>query len=117
LRDETTLFSILNTGLDVYRISIYDTSMISTFKCKDTQALHGGTRLVKWAAIEQSATDKLIVLDAAAKLGDLRTPGNNLEKLKGNRAGQYSIRINKQWRICFVWGTDGPENVEIVDYH
>lgn len=58
------------------------------------------------------------MLDAAVDLGDLRSPpGNRLEQLSGDRAGQHSIRINDQWRICFVWGTSGPENVEIVDYH
>jgi len=58
------------------------------------------------------------MLDAAVDLSDLRSPpGNRLEQLSGDRAGQHSIRINDQWRICFVWGTNGPENVEIVDYH
>ncbi|WP_415767771.1 type II toxin-antitoxin system RelE/ParE family toxin [Pseudomonas sp. ZB1P45] len=61
---------------------------------------------------------KLTMLDAAAVLIDLRSPpGNRLEALGGNRKGQHSIRINAQWRICFVWGLNGPENVEIVDYH
>lgn len=60
----------------------------------------------------------LTALDAAVAVGDLRfPPGNNLEALKGDRAGQYSIRINKQWRICFVWTEAGPADVEIVDYH
>ncbi len=58
------------------------------------------------------------MLDATASLGDLRVPpGNRLEALSGNRKGQYSIRINDQWRICFVWSPEGPEDVEIVDYH
>jgi len=61
---------------------------------------------------------KLVVLDAAVTLGDLRSPpGNRLEALKGDRSGQHSIRINDQWRICFVWTDSGPEEVEIVDYH
>ena len=64
------------------------------------------------------AIRKLDMLDAAASLHDLRQPpGNRLEALKGNRAGQHSIRINDQWRICFVWRDDGAEDVEIVDYH
>ncbi|GAA3459806.1 hypothetical protein GCM10018963_18190 [Saccharothrix longispora] len=61
---------------------------------------------------------KLAILDAAENLEDLRVPpGNRLEKLQGDRAGQHSIRINQQWRICFRWTEAGPENVEIVDYH
>ena len=60
----------------------------------------------------------LTALDAAVVLGDLRfPPGNHLEELKGDRAGQHSVRINRQWRICFVWTTSGPTDVEIVDYH
>jgi proteic killer suppression protein len=58
------------------------------------------------------------MLDSAVKLGDLAaSPGNRLEKLSGDRAGQYSLRINDQWRICFTWKADGPHDVEIVDYH
>jgi proteic killer suppression protein len=61
---------------------------------------------------------KLLILDAAETLDDLRVPpGNRLEKLKGDRAGLHSVRINQQWRICFRWTEAGPENVEIVDYH
>ncbi|MEO8480423.1 MAG: type II toxin-antitoxin system RelE/ParE family toxin [Gemmatimonadota bacterium] len=68
--------------------------------------------------IERSALRKLVMLDAAETLDDLKIPpGNRLENLKGDRAGQYSIRINQQWRICFVWTPAGPEVVEIVDYH
>jgi proteic killer suppression protein len=68
--------------------------------------------------IERSALRKLAMLDAAESLQDLPTPpGNRLEALKGDRAGQHSIRINQQWRICFVWTWAGPEDVEIVDYH
>lgn len=68
--------------------------------------------------IHTVALRKLVMLDAATVLEDLRVPpGNRLEALKGDRVGQYSIRINQQWRICFVWTDAGPENVEIVDYH
>ena len=68
--------------------------------------------------IERVALRKLVMLDAAEVLDDLRVPpGNRLEALKGDRAGQHSIRINQQWRICFVWTAAGPEDVEIVDYH
>lgn len=68
--------------------------------------------------IQRVALRKLAMLDAAELLEDLRVPpGNRLEALKGDRAGQYSIRITQQWRICFVWTAAGPEDVEIVDYH
>jgi len=64
------------------------------------------------------ALRKLAILDAADALSDLKVPpGNRLEKLKGDRAGEYSIRINQQWRICFRWTPAGPEDIEIVDYH
>jgi len=65
-----------------------------------------------------AARRKLAILDAAETLNDLRSPpGNRLEALQGNRAGQHSIRVNNQWRVCFVWRDDGPHEVEIVDYH
>ena len=68
--------------------------------------------------VQRVALRKLAILDAAETVEDLRAPpGNRLEKLNGDRAGQYSIRINQQWRICFVWTSAGPQNVEIVDYH
>jgi toxin HigB-1 len=68
--------------------------------------------------VQRVALRKLAILDAAETLEDLRVPpGNRLEKLHGDRAGQYSVRINQQWRICFHWTDAGPENVEIVDYH
>ncbi len=73
--------------------------------------------MARLRSIEQVALRKLDMLNAAHVLDDLRVPpGNRLEALKGNRRGQHSIRINRQWRICFVW-RDGAENVEIVDYH
>jgi toxin HigB-1 len=68
--------------------------------------------------LQRSALRKLLILDAAETLGDLRVPlGNRLETLSGDRLGQFSIRINQQWRICFVWTDAGPADVEIVDYH
>jgi toxin HigB-1 len=68
--------------------------------------------------IERVALRKLVMLDAAEVLDDLRAPpGNRLEALRGDRAGQHSIRVNQRWRVCFVWTDAGPENVEIVDYH
>lgn len=70
------------------------------------------------AGIQRVALRKLLIMDAADKLDDLRVPpGNRLERLRGDRAGQHSIRINDQWRICFRWTPAGPEDVEIVDYH
>ena len=72
----------------------------------------------RWRTIERVALRKLDMMDAATRLDDLRSPpGNRLEALKRDRRGQHSIRINRQWRICFRWTTDGPEAVEIVDYH
>ncbi len=71
-----------------------------------------------WASVERIVRRKLDMLDAAARLDDLRLPqGNRLEALKGNRSGQHSIRINDQWRICFVWKDGHVEEVDIVDYH
>jgi len=68
--------------------------------------------------VQRAALRKLAIMDAAEVLGDLWVPpGNRLEKLRGNRSGQHSIRINQQWRICFEWTPAGPENIEIVDYH
>ena len=91
---------------------------IKDFKCKDTQALFEGRRVRKWVNIERPAMRKLAQLDWSSLLEDLRIPpGNNLEALRGNRAGQHSIRINEQWRVCFVWTAEGAKDVEIVDYH
>jgi proteic killer suppression protein len=91
---------------------------IKSFKCKDTQALFLGERVTRWVNIERPALRKLAQLDWSAILDDLRIPpGNHLEALKGSRKGQHSIRINDQWRVCFVWTSDGPGDVEIVDYH
>lgn len=91
---------------------------IKNFACKDTQALFAGRRVRRWIAVERQALRKLEQLDWSSVLEDLRIPpGNRLEALKGNRKGQHSIRINDQWRVCFVWRADGPVRVEIVDYH
>ena len=93
--------------------------MLRSFRDKDTEAiwlrkrsrrLDGPTQRIAWR--------KLAVPDAAETLADLLVPpGNRLEKLTGDRAGQHSIRVNRQWRICFFWSDAGPEDIEIVDYH
>ena len=91
--------------------------MIKTFRCADTESLFNGARVRRFVNIESVARRKLEMVAAAKKLEDLRSPpGNRLEALKGNRAGQHSIRVNDQFRVCFR-RDDGAENVEIVDYH
>lgn len=92
--------------------------MIQSFKCKDTRALYEGKRPRKFKSFMSVAQRKLAQLEAAQTLDFLKAPpGNRLEALKGDRKGQHSIRINDQWRICFVWSGVGPGDVEIVDYH
>ena len=92
--------------------------MIQSFKCKDTQALYEGKSPKQFKAFLAVAERKLAQLDAAQTLDFLKAPpGNRLEALKGDRKGQHSIRINDQWRVCFIWSGVGPADVEIVDYH
>lgn len=92
--------------------------MIQSFRCKATQALFEGGSPRRFRSIAPVAERKLAQLDAALTLDFLRAPpGNRLEALKGERIGQHSIRINDQWRVCFVWTAAGPTDVEILDYH
>lgn len=92
--------------------------MIKSFRCKDTRALFETGKTRRWATIANVAQRKLAQLDAAVTLDFLRSPpGNHLELLEGDRKGQHSIRINKQWRLCFVWRDENAFDVEITDYH
>jgi len=92
--------------------------MIVSFADDDTAALFEGKRVRRWAQLLGVAQRKLQLLDSAATLEALRVPpGNRLEALRGDRVGQHSIRINDQYRVCFVWRADGVHDVQIVDYH
>jgi len=92
--------------------------VIRSFRCADTQALFETGKCKRFSGISKVATRKLAQLDAAQTLEFLRSPpGNRLEGLQGNRTGQYSIRVNDQFRLCFRWTAAGAEDVEIVDYH
>ena len=92
--------------------------MIKSFRSKEAEQLHARQRVKRFRAIERVAQRKLRQLDIAAELRDLASPpGNHLQALKGDREGQHSIRINHQWRICFVWRDGDAYGVEIVDYH
>jgi len=92
--------------------------MIKSFKCKDTEELFLTGVNRRFANLRSVACRKLDMVDAAYELVDLRSPpGNRLEALRGDRAGQHSIRINDQWRVCFVWNGHDAHDVEITDYH
>ena len=92
--------------------------MIHSFACLHTEALFHSQAVPRFRNIERVARRKLLQLHAATVLLSLRVPpGNQLEALKGSRKGQHSIRVNDQWRVCFVWREDGAHQVEIVDYH
>ena len=92
--------------------------MIVAFKCRDTEALFNGKRIARCAKIETTAMRKLAMINVAGRIGDLRVPpGNRLEALSGKRKGQWSIRINDQWRICFRFEGGNALDIEITDYH
>ena len=92
--------------------------LIKTFKDKSTYDFYQGKIVRQWQAFQRQAERRLHILDGATCLNDLRNlPSNHFESLHGNRAGQFSIRINMQWRICFKWKNNEPYDIEIVDYH
>ena len=92
--------------------------MIKSFRCKDTQALFETGKTRRFSAIKSAVERKLIMLESSEVLDDLKSPpSNRLEPLAGDHEGQHRIRINKQWRVCFRWTEDGPEDVKITDYH
>jgi proteic killer suppression protein len=105
-------------AVDSHHAARYYEPVIRSFKCSDTEALHARRRVRRFVNIESVARRKLRQLDLATRLEDLRVPpGNRLEALKGDRAGQHSLRINDRWRVCFRWTEGSAEAVEIVDYH
>ena len=92
--------------------------VIASFKDKFSQAFYEGVMVQKWYPIRMQISCRLQILDSATCLNDLKSlPSNRFKVLKGDRKEQYSIRVNKQWRICFCWKDEGPYAVEIVDYH
>jgi proteic killer suppression protein len=105
--------------LDDSKQIVYHSSMIKSFRCRETERVFRREFSRKFPRdIQERAFMKLNAIDAAVQLEDLHLPpSNRLEALKGERKGQYSIRINNRWRICFVWQSENAEQVEIVDYH
>lgn len=92
--------------------------MIRTFRCKDTERLFKREVPKRFRSIGRAALRKLIMIEAANRIDDLKVPpGNRFERLQGSRAGQWSIRVNDQWRVCFRWEGGSAFDVEIVDYH
>lgn len=92
--------------------------MIRSFKNRPTQRFFEGNRVANFQGFADQAARRLTLLDNAESLRDLAAlPSNRLESLRGDRTGEFSIRINRQWRVCFRWGDEGPYDVEIVDYH
>ena len=91
--------------------------MIKRFRCKKTKRLYEGGRVPAFSGFSRQADKRLRILDASETLGALKSlPSNRFEALSGDRAGQYSIRVNRQWRVCFTWD-EGANDVEIIDYH
>lgn len=104
--------------MTILTVAVTIHAVIRSFRCRDTEALYRGNRVARLANVQSVAMRKLAMLNQAGRLDDLRVPpGNRLESLRGDRSGQYSIRINDQFRICFRWTPGGPADVEIVDYH
>lgn len=100
------------------RKTVYNRDLIVSFRDSEAETLFRTGRSRKFRSIEKVAKRKFDVVDYAERLYDLRFPlGNRLEALKGDRAGQHSIRVNDQYRICFVWTEEGPKDVELTDYH
>lgn len=92
--------------------------MIKSFRCKDTESLYKGKRVRKFEACATQAERRLEILENAKTINDLMAlPSNRFEALAGDRSGQFSIRVNQQWRVCFEWKDADAYNVEIVDYH
>lgn len=105
-------------SIAVYNAMRYTQDVIRTFRDEETRRVFGGERTRRFAQIRKAAERKLLQIHAASVLSDLQTPpGNSLEALKGDRKGQHSIRINDQYRICFVWTDSHAYDVEITDYH
>ena len=107
------------TDCDINAVRYYPVVVIRSFSDSKTASVFNRVRVSKWSKdTQRQALRKLLLIDAAENIDDLRIPpGNRLERLKGNRKGQYSIRINDQWRICFKWSSGHASEVEIVDYH
>ena len=104
--------------MTVLTASVSIKPVIKTFKCRDTEALFDGARVARFAHFAAVAFRKLQMVHAATRIETLRVPPQNrLEKLSGNRRGQWSIRVNDQFRVCFVWRDGAAWDVEIVDYH
>ncbi len=102
----------------ILRYALYNNVVIKTFCCKDTENLFNDRFVARFSSIERQARRKLLYLHTVRILQDLsQPPGNRLEALRGNRQGQHSIRINDQWRVCFIWEDGNAWDVEIVDYH
>ena len=105
--------------IDVNIASRYGSTVIRSFRDSETERIFDGVRSRRFGpAVQRAAMRKMVIVDAAESLSDLRIPpGNRLEKLRGARSGQYSIRINDQWRLCFRWSRGDARDVEIADYH